>query len=378
MSFRDDDEFDPATYAVGGGLPGMLWRASQQQKAANADPTPNDVKSGNNSDAGQQTVAQPGQRQPGVNPFSTRSGAAEFDPDSYVGSQGALLDWLRASQLQQSQYRPAPPYGIDFDVLARQIQGHESNNQPNAKNTRSSATGPGQFTDGAWNEIIKKHRPDIFAQYPPQVDRKPNPQLLALRSNPVLANDMTKFNAQDNADAFRKDELPVTSGNIYLAHFAGLSGAMKLLRADPSAAVESVLRPEAIDANPFLKTKTVGEVRAWADKQIADQARRMRAQQERASRRAFSAPQQPPPAFLDQPAPDFGVAPQEAPEPPVRRLARRTVGNQSWPLNPTPIASQASAGFADDGGGAPEQSMIGLFSGKPMRYWKAPIFDKRR
>jgi hypothetical protein len=46
MSFRDDDEFDPAIYAVGDGLPGMLWRAIQQQKAANPDPTPNAAQAG--------------------------------------------------------------------------------------------------------------------------------------------------------------------------------------------------------------------------------------------------------------------------------------------------------------------------------------------
>lgn len=374
MSFRDDDEFDPAIYAVGGGLPGMLWRALQQQKAASPDTTPNDVAAENRPDSNPQTIAQPGQPQSGVNPFSTPGGAAEFGPDSHVGSQGASLDWLRASQMQKNQYWPAD--GIDFDNLARLIQGHELGNQPlNTKNPKSSATGPGQFTDGAWNDIIKKKRPDIFAQYP-EVNGKPNPQLLALRSNPVLANDMTKANAQANAGEFRNGGLPVTPGNIYLAHFAGLGGAKKLLRADPSASAESVLGQDATNANPFLKQMTVGDVRAWADKTIADQARIMTAQKAAAFQRAFSAPQQLAPAYLDQPAPDFGAAPRQTAQQPVRRLARLTSDNQSWPLNPAPIASQT--GFANDGAGAPGQSMIGLFSGKPMRHWMLPIFDTGR
>jgi len=62
MSFRDDDEFDPAIYAVGGGLPGMLWRSVQQQNeqkpAASPDPTTNAAAFGNNPDGSPQAIAQ--------------------------------------------------------------------------------------------------------------------------------------------------------------------------------------------------------------------------------------------------------------------------------------------------------------------------------
>jgi hypothetical protein len=142
MSFRDDDEFDPQTFAVGGGLPGMLWRAMQQQnqqQAANSDAISNAAAPGNNADGSPrdvlpgrpQAIVQPGKPQPEAISVATPNGGAEFRP--YAGSQGASFDWLRSSQMQQEQYRPPPTDGIDYDVLARLIQGHESANRPNAK-----------------------------------------------------------------------------------------------------------------------------------------------------------------------------------------------------------------------------------------------------
>jgi hypothetical protein len=224
--------------------------------------------------------------------------------------------------------------------------------------------------------MIRQHRPDIFAQYDIK-DLKSEQQLLALRSNPVLANDMTKAYAQDNAQMLRNAGLPVTSGNIYLSHFAGPGKAKEILRADPSAPAESIFDADAMNANPFLKQMNAGEVRAWADQQIKVQAQRMKAQNAAAFQRAFSAPQQPP-AYLQQSNPDFGEAPPQTSQQPVRRLVGRTADSQSWPLNPAPIASQTGIGLVNDSAGAPRPPMIGLFSGKPMQYRKFPIFDTRR
>lgn len=415
MSFRDDDEFDPAIYSVGGGLPGMLWRALRQQNeqqgtdpglspnaaapagddhsqggllgrlvasqanengyrpaSGNGGQSPSPPSMSNARQISRGPVTVPPQGGIAVGPFD------EFNPDIYTGAQGAALDWLRASQAQQNRYRPAPTDGVDFDALTPLITGHELGNRPpNTKNPKSSATGPGQFTDDAWAEIIKKHQPNIFAQYP-EVDGKPNPQLLALRSNLVLANDMTKALAQDNAQKLRNAGLPVTFGNIYLSHFAGFGGARKILRADPSASAESVLGTEVTDANPFLKQMTAGDVQTWADRQIEVQARRMRAENAAAFQRAYSTPRPPSPTYLQPPAPDFGAVPAQTSPQPVRRLSGRTTDSQSWPLNPAPIASQTGTGLVNDGAGAPGQSVIGLFSGKPMRYWGLPIFNTRR
>ena len=188
---------------------------------------------------------------------------------------------------------------------------------------------------------------------------------------------MTKAYAQDNAQKLRRAGLPVTYGNVYLAHFAGPDQAKAVLLADPSAAADTIFKPDAMNANPFLKGMNAGDVRAWADRQIEVQARRMKTERVAAAQRAFSTPQQPPP-FLGQSSPGFGVAPQQTARPPIRRLVGRPIGSQSWPLNPAPIASQAGAGIVNDGASEPQQPMIGLFSGKPMRYWGLPIFDTRR
>ena len=325
MSFRDDDEFDPQTYAIDGGLPGMLWRALQQQnqqQGTNAGPTP-DAVSENNPDGRPRGIMQPGKTQPEAISVSKPNGGTEFNPDIYTGAQGATLDWLRSSQMQQNQYHPAPTNGIDFDVLTPLITGHESGNRPNIQNPRSSATGPGQFIDSTWIDVLKQHRPDIVAQYPdPEHNPESKEKLLALRSNPALAGDMTTANAQDNAKMLRDAGLPVTSGNVYLSHFAGPDKAKKVLRADPSTPAESIFDAKAMNANPFLKGMNAGQVRTWADQRIEIQARKMKADRAADFQRAFSTPQ-PGPLYLDQSGPDFGIAQPQALQQPVRRLVGR-------------------------------------------------------
>jgi hypothetical protein len=46
-------------------------------------------------------------------------------------------------------------------AMVEQIIGVESDRDPNAKNTRSSATGLGQFLDETWLYMISAHRPDL-------------------------------------------------------------------------------------------------------------------------------------------------------------------------------------------------------------------------
>lgn len=144
-------------------------------------------------------------------------------------------------------------------ALVDQIIGVESGGNPNATNPRSSAGGLGQFIDSTWLNMLAKHRPDLTGS--PQ-------ELLALKSNPELSRAMTEAYAADNGAILTGAGLPVTPANTYLAHFAGPQGAVKVLSADPSAPVESILGSKAVEANPFLRGMKAADLQAWAGRKM--------------------------------------------------------------------------------------------------------------
>lgn len=146
-------------------------------------------------------------------------------------------------------------------AIEDQIINAESGGDPDAKNPNSTASGPGQFIDSTFLSVLKQHRPDL-------AQGQSDDALLALKHDPQLAAELTSAYAQDNKDALTKSGLPVTPGNLYLSHFAGPSGATKILQADADTPASDILGPAAVAANPFLRTMTAGGVRAWASQKV--------------------------------------------------------------------------------------------------------------
>lgn len=150
-------------------------------------------------------------------------------------------------------YAPTGDPALD---TAEKIIKIESGGNPNAANPRSSASGVGQFTDGTWLSTVRSSRPDLAG--------KTDAEILALKSDPQLGREMTVALMRQNAAALQAASLPVTEGNLYLAHFAGSEGAKDILTADPNASVESILGAKVVAANPFLKNKTAAWLKTWA------------------------------------------------------------------------------------------------------------------
>lgn len=142
-----------------------------------------------------------------------------------------------------------------------QILAVESGGDPLARNPQSSAFGAAQFLDATWLDVIARTRPDLIAG-------KSREEVLALRADPQLSKDMTAAYANENTGVLNKAGLPVTPGTTYLAHFAGPQGAVNVLKADPTASVESVLGANVIKANPFLRGMTIADMRGWADRKM--------------------------------------------------------------------------------------------------------------
>lgn len=146
--------------------------------------------------------------------------------------------------------------------IVGRINRAESGGDPNAKNPNSTATGTGQFINSTWLSMMNKYRPDLTRG-------KSEAEILNMRKDPNLSNQMTAHYANDNSAILRKANLPVNDGTIYLAHFAGPDGAKKLLQANPNASAESLLGSKVAAANgKIVRGKTAKQVIDWAARQV--------------------------------------------------------------------------------------------------------------
>lgn len=147
---------------------------------------------------------------------------------------------------------------VSDEVLSRGIQ-IESAGKPTARARTSSATGLAQFVSATWLAVIHAHRPDLGKT-------RTRSQLLALRTDPSLSIELMARHWEDNGRAIGS----FADGDLYLAHFAGVGAALRILRAEAGRAVSDVVSQRAIDANPsILRGKTCGQVRAWAARKMA-------------------------------------------------------------------------------------------------------------
>ena len=154
------------------------------------------------------------------------------------GSWGAVKDTIIAA---------AKVVGVDPGLLAG-MAAQESGFQPGIRAKGSSATGLFQFLDGTWKQMLK--------QYGPKYNIPAGTPATNGAANAILGAQYVK----DNIEALRKVTNNVQPGDAYLAHFLGLGGARKALKAGDNVSFASLF-PEAARANPAY-SGTIGQVRA--------------------------------------------------------------------------------------------------------------------
>lgn len=156
--------------------------------------------------------------------------------------------------------------GVSFDYLMAQA-GKESAFVSDAKSTLSSAAGLFQFTKGTWLQLIKMHgAAHGLATEAAQIERTPRgdyvvadaeqrQKILALRRDPALSSLIAGEYAKDNKHWLEKClGRHVGSTELYLAHFLGPGGAVKLLKAradDPTQAAADLV-PQAAAKNKAM------------------------------------------------------------------------------------------------------------------------------
>ncbi len=174
--------------------------------------------------------------------------------------------------------RAAARTGADFGYLL-QTAMRESSLNPNAQASTSSASGLFQFVDQTWLGTVKQHGTEHgLANYADAItmgsdgrfqvaDPGLRQEILALRNDPevsaTMAGEMTRDVRQTMESALGR---PVTSGELYAAHFMGPKGAIKLIKAAAATphASASVLFPEAAQANKRIFYTKNGDERSVA------------------------------------------------------------------------------------------------------------------
>lgn len=123
-----------------------------------------------------------------------------------------------------------------------------------AKNPLSSAQGRYQFVDRTFLAYYHKVRPG---------NGETDDEILAKKTDGELQEEMMDRLLDDNERALSKAGFETDAGNLYLAHFAGSGGALRVLR-NPQASAEALLGKKVIEANPQLKGMSGADVIAWA------------------------------------------------------------------------------------------------------------------
>lgn len=189
--------------------------------------------------------------------------------------------------------RASSATSVDFGFLVAQAY-QESSLNPAAKATTSTATGLYQFTEGTWLREFSLHGAkygygalasavsvdDVGRAHVASAAQRQ--QILALRNDPALSASLAAELAKENRSELQSAlGRPVTSTELYLAHFLGAGGARKLLDAVASnGSVKAAdLLPTAAAANPSVFYDANGTARSALDLQnyfagrIEDRAR---------------------------------------------------------------------------------------------------------
>jgi hypothetical protein len=133
------------------------------------------------------------------------------------------------------------------------LMAAESGGIPFATNPKSSALGPFQILASTFSDVVQRHFPEL-------TQGKSQDGVLQMRGDPKISRNVALMYTRENAALLNAQGVTPTAGSLRLAFFAGAAGAIKVIAAKPDTPVSSLLSASSLEANPFLKGMTAGEL----------------------------------------------------------------------------------------------------------------------
>ena len=183
------------------------------------------------------------------------------------------------TQITGSIKQAAEATGASFEYLLSAAK-MESNFNPSAAASTSSAHGLYQFIDQTWLATVKEAGPSLgFGQYADAITRSASgtysvadptmrSEILKLRDDPAVSAAMAGVLTQSNgfkltAEIGRRP----TDAELYMAHFMGVGGAVKLISsaAETPQADAARMFPSAAAANPSIFYDRSGNSRSVSE-----------------------------------------------------------------------------------------------------------------
>jgi hypothetical protein len=184
-----------------------------------------------------------------------------------------------APQITGAVQQAAESSGISFEYLLTTAQ-IESNLNPGAQASTSSAKGLYQFIDQTWLGTLKTSgAANGYGRYADAIARSSDGHyevadpgmraaIMQLRSDPSASAAMAGAFTRSNADQLQAAiGRPPTEGELYIAHFLGSDGASRLINAataQPRASAADMF-PQAAAANRGIFFDGAGHARSASD-----------------------------------------------------------------------------------------------------------------
>lgn len=165
------------------------------------------------------------------------------NPGSAPANTGSMMD---------------PNVSVSPQVYASRVKSFENaGGSPGAKSGSSSATGDGQFIDGTWASTVAAAKPAWAQGMTPA-------QVLAARSDPAKAAEMSYAYAQQNAAGLAAVGAPVNTLTLGLSHNLGPGDIQKLMAAPSDTPMSKIVSADAVARNPQFAKQTAGQLMGQA------------------------------------------------------------------------------------------------------------------